>query len=822
MFSMFSDLRHAIRLLIKDRSFTVTALLTLTLCIGANTAIFSVVQSVLLRPLPVPDADRLVLVLNSYPNAGAPRAAAAVPDYFDRLTSVTTLEEQSLYRRSGVTLGAVGGAQRLVSVQATPSFFRLTGARPVVGSLFSESDADEGATRRVLLSHGMWQEKYGADPGVVGREVRLNGNVHLVAGVLPADFTVLWNDIDVWLPTQFTANEKSDNSRHSNNWTMVGRLKEGASLAQVQQQLDAINAANDERFLQFRQILKDAGYRTDAFMLQADLVRELRPVLYLLWGGVAFVLLIGCVNIANLVMIRSSGRAREMATRHAIGASHGRLSRQMLSETILVSIVGGALGIVLGWWALSAVPTLGLDELPRGHEIHMDLTTVAVAFGMTLLVGVLIGVVPVLQLRTMNVNNTLRDEGRGGTVSRGTNLLRRGLATAQIALAFVLLIGAGLMLASFREVLKIDPGFTPSGVITAAVTLPSTAYPDPAALATVSRRLVEAAQSIAGVEHAGLTSTLPMSGDYSSSVIFAEGYVMKPGESLLSPAQTSVSNGYFEAMNTPLVRGRLFNVADTMQSPLVIIIDEQLAEKFWPGQDPIGRRMYPPAGMDDPTAITPETRFYNVVGVVKNVQITGLASSVPMVGAYYFAQAQSPDRSLTLALRTSTSPESVVNTLRSKVAEINPELPVYSVQTMMELMEESLISRRVPMLIAAAFALVALFLSAIGVYGVLAYQVSQRRREIGIRMALGSTTREVFGLVLGDGLKIAGAGLVLGLGGTYFVGEAMKSQLYEVAPYDPAIIGMVAAVLTMVAIAATLIPARRAARVNPLTALGDQ
>jgi predicted permease len=819
---MLSDLRHAIRLLIKDRSFTVTALLTLALCIGANTAIFSVVQSVLLRPLPVPNADRLVLVLNSYPNAGAPRAAAAVPDYFDRLTGVTTLEEQSLYRRSGVTLGAVGGAERLVSVQATPSFFRLTGAQPVVGSLFSESDADEGAARRVLLSHGIWLEKFGGDTGVVGREVRLNGNVHLVAGVLPADFTFLWNDIDVWLPTQFTAAEKSDNGRHSNNWTMVGRLKEGASLAQVQQQLDAINAVNDERFPQFRQILKDAGYRTDAFMLQDDLVRELRPVLYLLWGGVAFVLLIGCVNIANLVMIRSSGRAREMATRHAIGASHGRLSRQMLSETMLVSVVGGALGILLGWWALSAVPTLGLDELPRGHEIHMDLTTVAVAFGMTVLVGLVIGLVPVLRLRTMNVNSTLRDEGRGGTVSHGTNLLRRGLATAQIALAFVLLIGAGLMFASFREVLKIDPGFMPSGVITAAVTLPSTAYPNDAALSAVSRRLVEAAQSIAGVEHAGVTSTLPMSGDFSSSVIFAEGYVMKPGESLLSPAQTSVSHGYFEAMGTPLVKGRLFTSADTMESPLVIIVDEQLAEKFWPGQDPIGRRMYPPASMDDPTAITPETRFYNVVGVVRNVQMTGLASSVPMVGAYYFVQAQSPDRGVTLALRTATSPESVVNALRKKVAEINPELPVYSVQTMMELMEESLISRRVPMLIAAAFAVVALFLSAIGVYGVLAYQVSQRRREIGIRMALGSTAREVFRLVLADGLKIAGAGLALGLVGTFFVGEAMKSQLYEVTPNDPAVIAMVAGVLTVVAMAATVIPARRAARVNPLTALGDQ
>jgi predicted permease len=818
---MLSDMRHALRLLLKDRSFTVTALLTLALCIGANTAIFSVVQSVLLRPLPVPDADRLVLILNGYPNAGAPRAAAAVPDYFDRLTGVTALEDMAVYRRGGMTLGSEGGAERLTSVTATPSFYALTGAVPVAGSLLTEADAEAGATRRVLLSQSLWQRKFGGDPSAVGRELRLNGNVHVVAGVLPATFTVLWNDVDVWLPTQFTANDKSDNSRHSNNWTMVGRLKPGATLTQVQQQLDAINAANDERFPQLRQILKDAGYRTDVFMVHDDLVRELRPVLYLLWAGVAFVVLIGCVNIGNLVIIRSSGRAREMATRHAIGASHGRLSRQILSETVLLSVVGGALGVLLGWWALSAVPSLGLDELPRGHEIRLDTLSVLVAVGLTLVVGLLIGLVPVMRLRSMNLNTTLRDEGRGGTVSARTNLLRRGLATAQIALAFLLLIGAGLMLASFREVLKIDPGFSPTGVITAQVTLPATTYPDDAALAAASRRLTEAARSIAGVEHAGTTSVLPMTGNHNSSVIFAEGYEMKPGESLLSPSQTVVSDGYFEAMQTPLVRGRYFTPSDTLDGPLAIIVDETLAAKFWPDQDPIGRRMYPPAGLDDPTAITPDTQFYNVVGVVKDVQIRGLASGMPTVGAYYFAQAQNPQRAQVFALRTSTAPESVVNSLRAKVAEVDPELPVYSVQTMMELMDESLISRRVPMLIATAFAAVALFLSAIGVYGVLAYQVAQRRREIGIRMALGSTAREVFALVLGDGLKIATAGLAIGLAGTWFVGEAMRSQLYAVAPHDVRVIAVVSLVLLGVALAATVIPARRASKVNPLTALSD-
>ena len=816
-----SALRHTVRLLLKDRSFTITALLTLALCIGANTAIFSVVRSVLLKPLPVPEADRLVLVYNSYPNAGAERAGAAVPDFFDRLRDVKALDAQSMFRRTGVTLGAEGGAERLTAVAATPSFYRMLQARPVAGAIFNDQDGEDGSTRRVLLSHSLWQRKFGGDPAIVGREIRLSGDIHQVAGVLPADFTFLKNNVDVWLPTRFTLEDKSDERRHSNNWQYVGRLAPGASIAQVQQQLDALQAANDARFPKLRQILKDAGYHTVAAGFQSDLVRELRPVLYLLWGGVLVVLAIGCVNIANLVMVRASARAREMATRHAIGATMSRLGAQLLSETVLLAVVGGAMGVVLGWWALSAVPALGLDEIPRGDEIHMDLVSVGVALGLTLVVGVLIGIIPIARLARMNVNATLREEGRGGTVSRATNLLRRGLAAAQIALACVLLIGAGLLAASFQRVLGIDPGFAPEGVISGSITLPAARYPDNPARAAAVTRLVDAARSIAGVQQAGATSTIPFGDDYNSSVILAEGYVMKPGESLISPNQTVVTDGYFETMKIPLVKGRFFSTADTASSTPVAIIDERLAAKFWPGQDPIGRRLYLPESAEDALAITPKTQFFNVVGVVKEVQVLGLATGVEPVGAYYFPFSQSPDRSLFLAMRTAVDPESVINTLRAKIAAMDAELPLYGVRTMVERVDDSLISRRVPMLLAMAFAAVALLLSAIGVYGVLAYQVAQRRREIGIRMALGSTTREVFALVLRDGLKIAGVGLTVGLAGTYFVGEAMKSQLYNVAPMEPMVVGGVALVLTAVALAATIIPARRASRVNPLTALTD-
>ena len=814
-------MRHAVRLLLKDRSFTVTALLTLALCIGANTAIFSVVRSILLKPLPIPEADRLVLVYNSYPNAGAERAGAAVPDYFDRIRDLKAFDVQSMYRRSGVTLGAEGGAERLTAIMATPSFYRMVQAKPIAGAIFTEQDGEHGAPRRVMLGHALWQRKFGSDVTIVGREIRLSGEVYQVAGVLPKEFQFLRNDVDVWLPASFTAEEKSDDSRHSNNWQYVGRLASGASIIQAQQQLDALQTANDERFPKLKQILKDAGYHTVAVGFQDDVVSDLRPVLYLLWGGVLVVLAIGCVNIANLVMIRASARAREMATRHAIGATMGRLATQLLSETVMLAVVGGALGLLLGSWALSAVPRLGLEEIPRGDEIRLDMVSVAVAAGLTLLVGVLIGIIPVARLSHMNVNATLRDEGRGGTVSKATNLWRRGLAAAQISLACVLLIGAGLLAASFKRVLAIDPGFAPEGVVSGSITLPGTRYPgDPERVAAVAR-LLESARSIAGVQQAGATSTIPFGDNYNSSVILAEGYVMKKGESLISPGQTVVSDGYFETMKVQLVKGRYFNSSDTAASTHVAIIDERLANKFWAGKDPIGRRLYLPENAEDALTITPKTQFFNVVGVVKEMQVLGIDSPFEPVGHYYFPMTQSPSRTVYLAMRTSLDPESVVNTLRTKIASIDPELPFYAVRTMVQRMDNSLISRRVPMLLAIAFASVALLLAAIGVYGVLAYQVAQRRREIGIRMALGSTTREVFSLVLRDGLKIAGAGLIAGLGGTYFVSRAMTSLLYNVAPMDPLVVGTVAFVLTTVALAATVIPARRASKVNPLTALTD-
>ena len=817
--NLIQDLRFAARLLIKDRSFTITALLTLAICIGANAAIFSIVRSVVLKPLPVPGAERIIMFHNNYPNAGAVRGSTGVPDYFDRKAAMDAAEEMGMYRRQGATLGAKDGARRLVTIRATPSFFRLVSMRPSQGRIFRDDEGEPGKENEVILSHALWQREFGGAGDAVGKTLTLSGTTYQIVGVAPQDFKFLWNGIDAYVPAAFSPREKSDESRHSNNWNMLAMLKPGRTVAQAQEQVNAINRNNETRFPQFTKILHDAGFHTAVSQLQSEIIEDIRPVLMLLWGGVLFVLLIGCLNIANLVLVRASGRSREMATRHAIGADLGRLARQLLTETTLLSIAGGVIGLFVGWWALRLVPTLGLDEMPRGHEIALDPVSAAVILSVAVAVGLLIGMMPVARLWRLNINNALREEGRSGTAGRHTNLLRRGLATAQVTIAFVLLIGAGLLFASFRNVLKIDPGFTASGVVTGAITLPGTAYKDEQ-LAPFVARLLTAVRRLPGVESAGVTSTVPMSGDHSDSVILAENYVMKPGESLVSPAEVTVSDGYFEAMKIQLVRGRLFTPSDTSTSTRALIVDERMAAHFWPGQDPVGRRMFKPESAENLFKVGPDTKWLTVVGVVREVQYDGLATDRPAVGAYYHSYAQEPDNSLGLTVRTARG-ESIVPELRAAIASLDPALPLYSVMTMDQYVSDALISRRVPMFLAMAFAGVALFLSAIGIYGVLAYGVAQRRREIGIRLALGSTGGQVFGLILRDGIQIVVAGLVLGFAGLIALRHVLTTVLYGVTPMDPIVIGSVALALSAVALVAMVIPAKRAAGVNPATALAE-
>jgi putative ABC transport system permease protein len=819
---LLQDLRFGLRLLWKDRAFALTTLLTLAVCIGANSAIFAVVNAVLLRPLPVPEPDRLVRIYNSYPRAGVERAANGVPDYYDRLRELDVFEEQALYNTRGVTIGIEGDPQRITAMLARPSLLRMLRVQPMRGRVFREEEGEIGSNRRTILTYALWQQLYAGRDSVIGSELRINGDAHTIVGVLPADFQFLDPEVKLWLPIAFNAEEKSDDSRHSNNWSMVGRLKPGATVQQAQQQLDALNARNLERFPHFKEILTNAGFHTVATSLQNDLVRGVRNTLFLLWGGVLFVLLIGAVNITNLVLVRSSARMKELATRHALGAGLSTLTRQLITETVLLTILGGGLGLLAGYWGLSMLTGLGTADMPRRSEIRMDLAVVVFTIGLALVVGLLIGLVPVLSMRHMNLSQAFREESRSGTTGRTARLVRRALVASQVAFALMLLIGAGLLLASFQRVLSIDPGFTPANVLTARVAPPASRYAGSPELRTFSARLLERVRALPGVQHAGLTSSIPFGGDYSDSVILAEGYQMAPGESLISPYRIRASPGYFESMGIRPLAGRLFNEGDSDNMPKVVIVDQKLARRFWGNANPVGRRMFQPDDAKDITKPGPNARWSTVVGVVPEIRISGLVSTDDRVGAYYFPLAQETPRAMTLTVKAAADPASLTPAIRRELASIDPEMPLYGVLSMQQRVDQSLVDRRTPMMLALMFAGVALFLASIGIYGVLAYQVSQRTREIGIRMALGSDAARIFKLVVGEGLVLLGVGFLFGLAGAVAIRGAMTTQLYGVSALDPTVILSVTFLLGLVALVACVVPARRASRIDPTVALSEQ
>jgi predicted permease len=822
---LLQDLRFATRTLWKDRSFTLTTIATLALCLSANVAIFAIVDGVLLKPLPFDEPDRLVRIFNRYPGAGVEIADNGVPDYFDRIGGMPALESIAMFRQQGLTLsGATGDAERVQAMFVTPSFFKVLRVQPFRGQLFTEEQGEPGRDKVVVLTHGFWQRSFAGRDDAIGKDVRLGGEPHVVVGVLPPGYRFINPEIQLLRPAAFSAREKSDDSRHSNNWQQMGRLKPGATLEQAQSQLDAINAANLERFPKWQEILKNARFSTIAVDFQRNLVAETRSTLTMLWGGALFVLLIGCVNIANLVLVRATGRLREIATRQALGAGFGRLARQAITESLLLAGLGGAAGLALGWWGLKAAPFLGFDQLPSGTGIGVDSRVVWFTLALVALVGLAVGLIPVVAARRTNLAQSVRDEGRSGTQGRGPRLVRRVLVTSQVAVALMLLVGAGVLYASFERVLQIDPGFRADNVLTGTVSLPAARYAEDNDIRSAAARLLEKVRAIPGVQAAGVTTSLPFSGSYSDSVILAEGYQMSPGESLISPSQVTASEGYFEAMGVTLVGGRFFTADDTVGRPRSLIIDETLARRFWPNGDVLGKRMFFPQDLNDIMKPPPDDQMLTIVGIIAPMRFRGLVDSSGnrRVGAYYSPFPQRPSRTLGFAIRTAQAPETVMSAVRREVAQIDPELPFYGVRTLDDRMSSSLIDRRTPMLLAGGFALVALFLAAIGIYGVLAYQVSQRRREIGIRIALGAASGSIFGLVIREGTVIVLAGAAFGLGGSFLLRQAIQAQLYEVSAMDLRIVAAVALLLAAVALVACLLPARRAARTDPMIALTDQ
>jgi predicted permease len=667
-----------------------------------------------LRPLPGPNADAIVLMSNQYPKAGvSDQSVSSVADYYNRLRVVTALEEQAMFQPVDQALEVNGTPEQVPGMAVTPSFFKLVGIPPARGRAFTTEEGEIGSERKVVLSNALWRQLYGADLSVMGRELRLGGTPFTIVGVMPRDFVFVNPEARFWVPLAFTAQQKSQ--YHNNNWSHIGRLKPGATLTQVQAQIDALNAANLERFPEWKDILINAGFYTKVEPLQHMLVKDVEGALYLLWGGAVFVLLIGGLNITNLALARWSVRGKEIATRLALGAGRAQLSRQLVVENVLVAGAGGIAGVLLGTALLRAVATIGLDRFPRAHEVRIDATVILVALGLAVAVGVLVGLVPIASAFKVNLSSMLRDGGRTGTSGTRTHRLRQGLVGAEIGLAFVLLAGAGLLLASFRHLLAVDPGFTSKGVVTASTNAPQSRYRGDGELRILMNRALDSIRRLPGVAAAGATTAIPFGENYNDSVILAEGHIMKPGESMISPRRLAVTPGYFETMNIPLVRGRYFEDRDNESAAPVVIVDERLARHFWPNRDPIGQRMYSPQNPKDPTKTDANTRWYQVVGVVRSVRLEDLAGTRSAFGAYYFPYAQDPSRGYTFAVRTAGEAGAVARMVRTAVVRIDPELALFDVKTMGERAALSMSSRRTSMMLALAFGGLALFLSAVGV-----------------------------------------------------------------------------------------------------------
>jgi len=815
------DLRYAGRSLWRAKGFSATVVLTFAICIAANSALFAIVDGVVLQPLPVPDANSILLMANQYPKAGAKSMNnSSSGDYYDRLKEMTAFESQAMFRDRGQTLELNGLPQRITTMTVTPSWFRLVRVSPALGRAFTEEEAEPGKDHVVILSHGLWEQLYAGDKSALGRDLRISGQLYTVVGVMPAGFNFIDPDVRLWLPLTFTPEQKA--LHHSNNWYHIGRLKPGATMAQAQAQVNALNNENLERFPEFKELLINAGFRTDVKPLQDMLTAGVKRTLYLLWGGAFLVLLISGLNIANLALTRLALRRKEMATRIALGAGRAQIMRQLLVENLGLALAGGLIGVGVGAGLLRALSAIALGNLPRAGEVHMDGTVVLVSLALSLAAGLFVSLFPVVGVSKIGINDALHEDSRTGTTGRKTRSVRQLLVAAQIGFAFALLVGAALFLTSFRRLLQVDPGFKPEGVVTATVSLPRANYGNDEAQRKFVDRALPVARAIPGVVGGGATNVLPLTGEHSDSVILAEGYQMRPGESIVSPLSLAVSPGYFEAMGITMVRGRTFEERDKQGALPVVIVDERLAEHFWPNSDPVGRRMFRPSDPKNLLKVDEHTIWLTVVGVAHTLRYENLNDSGAATGAYYFPLAQSPDDYVTFALKTTGSTDSVVRGLQREIARLDPDLALFNVHSMSERIDLSLASRRTTMLVANAFGGVALFLAMMGIYGVLAYLVTQRTREMGIRVALGSTPAAILKLVLRDGFAMVAAGLALGFIAAISLQRPVASEIYGVRPLEPLVLLSVVVVLSAVALAACALPAWRAMRVDPMVALRSE
>ena len=806
--TLIQDVRYGVRVLAKNPGFTAVAVLTLALGIGANSAIFSVVNAVLLRPLAYEDPERLVLINHNYRKLDL-KATVSAPGYAYYREHARSFSAVAAFTGWSVNLTGDGEPERLQGMAVTPNIFPLLGAEAARGRALLEEEGQVGRNKVVVLSDALWQRRFGGDPNVLGRAVTLNGEPYTIVGVMPPSFQFgreFGPPADFWAPITFTPQQLAPTNLTNEYLTVLASLKPGVSITQAQAELDSIARTLRDQYMPGSD---ESNWGLLATPMRELVVGNIRPALLVLLGAVALVLLIACANVANLMLARSATRQKEIAIRAALGAGRGRVMRQLLTESTLVALAGGAAGLLLAGWGVNFLVRINEDKIPRAYEIGLDWNVVAFTAGVALLTGLVFGLGPAFRAARVDLHDTLKEGGRGGSAGMRRGV-RGALVVAEVSLAVVLLVGAGLLVRSFVSLQHVSPGFRPEHVLAMQVSLPLNSYKEPQQRAAFYRQALERIGALPGVRAAGATSVLPMSGQTQSGSFNIEGRPVAPNEPRPHGDRWSVTHDYFRAMGIPLLRGRYFSERDAEDAPGVAIVDEAMARKYWPNEDPVGRRISFEGGTANP-------KWREVVGVVGHVKHKGLEGESR--AQYYVPHPQNPGSSMFVVAQAEGDPSVLAGPVRDAIRSIDRDLPVYSVTTMERMVADSLAERRFSMLLLGVFAAVALLLAVVGLYGVLSYTVAQRTHEIGIRMALGARAADVLRLVVGQGLWLAIAGVGLGIAFALALTRLMRGLLYGVSPADPATFAGVALVLLAVALAACLVPALRATKVDPTTAL---
>src|SRR6266404_2246691 len=802
METLLQDLRYTVRVLLKKPAFTAIVVLALAIGIGANTAIFSVVNAILLRPLPYKNFDRISMVWMDNPKLGVAEDWHSYPNYVDYKLQNQVYEDMAAFNNRSFNLTGVGDPIRILGAWNTASLFSVLGVEPLMGRVFTEEEEEPGKDLVVVLSNGLWRSRFGSNPNAIGQAISMNGANRIVIGVMPPGFSFPDKRTEVWVPLALSPQRKQ--ARSVISYKAVGRLKPGVSMAQARADMGAIAKRLDEQYSQ-------SDYGVNLVFLRDQETRTVKPALMVLLGAVAFVLLIACANVANLLLAQAAIREREIAIRLALGARRWRIVRQLLTESAVLGLVGGAAGLLMAVWGLNVLVALSPGDIPRFDQAGIDGRVLAFTLTVSLLTGLIFGLVPSLQASKPDLNNTLKEGGRGATGGAGGLRVRNLLVVSEIALSLVLLVGAGLLIRSFMRLQQFDLGFNPNNLATMRIQLPGTKYREPAQVDAFYKQLLERIESVPGVKSVGAISDLFLTDTPNSTNFSIEGRPVPIGADSIEVPLDSVSPGYFRAMGIPLLSGREFDDRDVRNSTPVVIVNETFVRRFFADEEPLGKRFV--YGQSGPA----NNNWITIVGVVGDMRRTGFDR--PVRPETFLPQSQNPSATLTIVARTAVDPVFLSNTLRGEVWAIDNDQSVYDLKSMDQTLSEMSSQRRFNMLLLGVFAALALTLAAVGIYGVMSYSVAQRTHEIGVRMALGARGTDVLGMVVRRGMVLALAGIGAGLIGAVALTRLLSSLLYGVSATDPLTFVVIPIVLSGVALGACFVPARSATKVDPMVAL---